>query len=62
MMIYNLNVDHVYDNVYAKIGLNKCIRSQDIKKLISDVNQGPVPCCKFAKNDNVLSQCISCQL
>ena len=53
-MINNLNVDLVYDNVYVKIGLNKCIRSQDIKKLISDVNQGPLPCCKFARNDNVL--------
>ena len=41
MMIYNLNVGLVYDNVYAKIGLNKFIGSQDIKKLISDVNQGP---------------------
>ena len=53
-MINNLNVDLVYDNVYVKIGLNNCIRSQDIKKLISDVNQGPLPCCKFARNDNVL--------
>ena len=26
-----LNVDHVYDNVYTKIGLNKSIHSQDIK-------------------------------
>ena len=54
MTIYNLNVDLVYDNVYAKIGLNKSIHSQDIKKLISDVNQGPLLCCKFAKNDNLL--------
>ena len=29
---FHLNVDHVYDNVYTKIGLNKSIRSQDIKK------------------------------
>ena len=49
MTIYNLNVDLVYDNVYTKIGLNKSIRSQDIKKLISDVNQGPLLCCQFAK-------------
>ena len=55
MTIYNLNVDLVYDNVYAKIGLNKSIRSQDINKLISDDNQGPFLCCKFAKNDNLLS-------
>ena len=54
MTIYNLNVDLVYDNKYAKIGLNKSIHSQDIKKLISDVNQGPLLCCKFAKNDNLL--------
>ena len=32
MTIYNLNVDLVYDNVHTKIGLNKSIRSQDIKK------------------------------
>ena len=31
MTIYNLNVDLVYDNVHTKIGLNKSIRSQDIK-------------------------------
>ena len=33
--MYNLNVDLVYDNVYKKIGLNKSIRSQDIKKSAS---------------------------
>ena len=49
MTIYNLKVDLVYDNVYTKIGRNKYILSQDIKKLISDVNQGPLLCCKFAK-------------
>ena len=55
---FHLNVDDlVYDNVYSKIGLNNSIRSQDIKqKLISYVNQGPFLCCKFAKNDNLLSQ------
>ena len=26
------------------------------KNLISDVNQGPLLCCKFAKNNNLLSQ------
>ena len=56
MTIYNLNVDLVYDNVFTKIGLNMSIRSQDIKKLISYVNQGPLLCCKFAKNYNLLSQ------
>ena len=49
-MIYNTNVDLVNDNVYTKFGLNKSIRSQDIKSirsrdikkksLNSDVNQG----------------------
>ena len=53
----HLNVDPFYDNVYTKIGHNKSIRSEDIKKqLISDVNQGPLLCCKFAKNDNLLHQ------
>ena len=62
MAIYNLSVDLVYDNVYTNIGLNKSIRSQYIKKqLISDVNQGPLLCCKFAKKYNLLSQHISCQ-
>ena len=41
MTIYNQNLDLIYDNVYTKIGLNKSFHSQDIKKLISDVNQGP---------------------
>ena len=56
MTTYNLNVDLVYDNVYTKISINKSIRSQDIKKLISDAKQDPLLCCKFAKNDNTLSQ------
>ena len=41
MTIYNQNLDLIYDNVYTKICLNKSFHSQDIKKLISDVNQGP---------------------
>ena len=41
MTIYNQNLDLIYDNVHTKIGLNKSNRSQYIKKLISDVNQGP---------------------
>ena len=41
-MIYNTNIDLVYDNVYTKFGLNRSIRFQDIEqKLNSDVNQGP---------------------
>ena len=40
-MIYNTNVDLVNDTVYAKFGLNRSIRFQDIEqKLNSDVNQG----------------------
>ena len=52
MTIYNLNVDLVYDNVYTKF-VSISLLGQ---KLISDVNQGPLLCCKFAKNDNLLSQ------
>ena len=55
MMNYNLNVDLVDDNVYTKTGINKSIYSQDIKNLISGVNQGLLLCCKFAKADNLLS-------
>ena len=40
-MIYNNNVDLVNDNVYAKFGLNRSNRFQDIEqKLNSDVSQG----------------------
>ena len=40
-MIYNTNVDLINDNVYAKLGLNRSIRFQNIEqKLNSDVNQG----------------------
>ena len=41
-LIYNTNIDLVYDNVFTKFGLNRSIRFQDIdQKLNSDVNQGP---------------------
>ena len=40
-MIYDTNIDLVNDNVYKKFGLNRSI--------CSDVNQGPVFCCKFAE-------------
>ena len=60
--IYNTNVDLVTDNVYAKIGLNLSFRSQDIEqKPTSDVNQGPLLCCKFAKNNDLHYQGRSCQ-
>ena len=62
MTIYNTNVDLVNDNVYTKFGLDKTICSQDIEqKLNFDVNQGPKLCCKFAKNEDLQSQCRSCQ-
>ena len=49
-MIYNTNVDLVNDNVYTKFGLIQSIRFRDIEqKLNSDVNQGPLFCCKLAE-------------
>ena len=60
--IYNNNVDLVNDNVYTKFGLNLSIRSQDIEqKPNSDVNQGPLFSCKFAKNNDLHNQRRSCQ-
>ena len=48
--IYNTKVDLVDDNVFTKFGLNRSIRFQDIEqKLNSDVDQGPLLCCKFAE-------------
>ena len=47
-MIYITNVDLVNDYVYTKFGLNWFICFQDIEqKLNTDVNQGPLLCCKF---------------
>ena len=41
-IIYDTNIDLVYDNGYINLGLNRSIRFQDIEqKLNSDVNQGP---------------------
>ena len=49
-MIYNTNVDLINENVYTKFGLNRSIRFQDIEqKLNSDVNLGPLLCCKLAE-------------
>ena len=60
--IYITNVDLVNDNVYTKFGLNLSIRSQDMEqKPNSDVNQGPLLCCKFAKNNDLQHQRRSCQ-
>ena len=40
-MLYNINIDLVYDNVYTKFGWIQSIHSQDIEqKPISDINQG----------------------
>ena len=48
--------------MYTKFGYILCIYSQDVEqKTISDVNQGPQLCCKFAKNDALQSQRRSCQ-
>ena len=60
--IYNTNIDLVNDNVFTKFGLILTIRSQDIEqKPNSDVNQGPLLCCKFAKNNDLQYQRRSCQ-
>ena len=60
--IYNTKKDLVNDDVYTKFGLILSIRSQDIEqKPNSDVNQGPLLCCKFAKNNDLQYQRRSCQ-
>ena len=60
--IYNTNVELVNDNVYTKFGLNLSIRSQDMEqKPNSDVNQGPLLCCKFEKNNDLRYKLRSCQ-
>ena len=52
--IYNTDIDLVNDNVYTKFGLSLSICSQEIEqKPNSDVNQGPLHCCKFAKNNDL---------
>ena len=52
MTLYNTNIDLVNDKMYTKFGQILSIHSQDIEqKPISDINQGPRLCCKFAKND-----------
>ena len=61
--IYNTIIDIVNDNVFTKFGLILSICSQDIEqKTNSDVNQGPLLCCKFAKNNDLQYQRRSCQL
>ena len=52
--IYNTNIVLANDNVYTKFDLNLLILSQDIKqKPSSDINQGPLLCCKFPKNNDL---------
>ena len=52
--IFNTNIDIVNDNVYTKFGFNLFILFQDIEqKPNSDINQGPLLCCKFAKNNDL---------
>ena len=52
--IYKTNVDLVTDNVYTNFGLILSIRSQDIEQKPNyDVNQGPLLCCQFAKNNDL---------
>ena len=60
--IYNTNIDPVNDNVFTKFDLILSIRSEDIEqKTNSDINQGPLLCCKFAKNNDLQYQRRSCQ-
>ena len=60
--IDNTKIDLVNDNVYKKFGLNLSIHSQDIEQNPnSDVNQGSLLCCKFAKNNDLHYQRRSCQ-
>ena len=52
--ILDINIDIVNDNVYTKFGFNLFILSRDIEqKPNSDINQGPLLCCEFAKNNDL---------
>ena len=52
--IFNTNIDIVNDNAYTNFGFNLFILSQDIEqKPNSDINQGPLLCFKFAKNNDL---------
>ena len=60
--IYNTNLDLVTDNVYTNFGLILSTRSQDIEQKPNfDVNQRPLLCCQFAKNNNLQYQSRSSQ-
>ena len=61
MMGNNHKLDLVNVDAHKKIGQILTICSQDIEwKLYSEVNQGPLLCQKFAKNDMLQSQVRSC--
>ena len=50
LMLYNPNLDIINVNVYTKFSSILAIGSQDIeRKRNSDINQGTLLCCKFAK-------------
>ena len=49
--ICNTNVDLVNDDEHTKFGLILSISSQE--KTNSDINQGSLLCCKFAKNKDL---------
>ena len=57
MTLYDPNLDLVNANVYTKFGYILSIGSQDIeRKRNSDINEGPLLCCKFVKFNALQSQ------
>ena len=50
-MVYITNLDLVNDDEHIKFGLILSISSPE--KTNSDINQGPLLCCKFAKNKDL---------
>ena len=62
MMGNNPKLDLVNVDAYKKMGQILTICSQGIEqKQNSDINQGPKPCQKFAKNERQQSKARSCQ-
>ena len=59
--IYNTNIDLLNDNVFTMFGLILSIRFDIEQKPNSDINQGPLLCCKFAKDYDLQYQCRPCQ-
>ena len=59
--IYFTNVDLVNDDVYTKFSLMLSILLKILSKNPnSDINQGPLLCCKFVKNKDLQYQLRSC--